>query len=55
MSVGFLALSTHARIYSQKAGFHPELIVTRYFDILFVLLLAYFWETIEHYLELGLL
>jgi hypothetical protein len=52
MSIGIIAIGINAVIYRKKKWFSPQDIVTRYFDIIFLLFIAYFWETLEHYLEL---
>jgi len=55
ISVGVLAMGIHAHVYKKKKWFNPEEIITRYFDVIFILFIAYFWETLEHYLELWIL
>lgn len=55
MSFWVLTMGIHSHIYKKKKWFHPEEIVTRYFDIILILCIAYFWETLEHYLELWIL
>lgn len=54
MSIGMLVMSFHARFFSKHFNLEEKDIKTRYFDIVVVLLLAYVWEVIEHYLEVGL-
>lgn len=55
ISTGFLVMSTNFKTFEKKIWFDSSKITTRYFDVIWVLFLAYFWETIEHYLETGLL
>lgn len=54
ISIWFFVISTNYKIFEKKLGFDPKKINTRYFDLVWVLFLAYFWETIEHYLETWL-
>ena len=55
ISIWYLVMTHNFKVFQKKIGFDPEIIKTRYFDVIWVLFLAYFWETIEHYLETGLL
>ena len=43
------------KIFKSKLDLDSRDIKTRYFDLIFVLLAAYAWETVEHYLENGLM
>ena len=55
ISAGHAVRKTNHRMFRIKLnldGFHVR---TRYFDVVGVLLIAYIWETIEHYMETGLL
>jgi hypothetical protein len=51
MSVGFFAKNNNDKIFNKKFDIKTNY---KYFDIIFVLFIAYLWETIEHYLETGL-
>ena len=54
LSIGALAVSCNMKIFKSKLDLDSRDIKTRYFDLIFVLLIAYAWETVEHYLESGL-
>ena len=54
ISVGFLIMSSNYKIFEKKIWFDPTKINTRYFDLMWVLFLAFAWETIEHYLEVWI-
>ena len=54
LSIGALAVRCNTKIFKYKLNINSLNIKTRYFDIIFVLLAAYAWETVEHYLESGL-
>ena len=54
LSIGALAVRCNTKIFKHKLNINSLNIKTRYFDIIFVLLAAYAWETVEHYLESGL-
>ena len=54
LSIGALAVRCNTKIFEHKLNINSLNIKTRYFDIIFVLLAAYAWETVEHYLESGL-
>jgi len=54
ISLGMMVITFHSKIFLKQFNLKKEEINTGYFDILAVLLLAYIWEVIEHYLELGL-
>lgn len=55
ISTWFLVMSTNFKVFQKKIWFDVSKITTRYFDVIWVLFLAFFWETIEHYLETWLL
>ena len=55
LSIGALAVSCNMKIFKSKLDLDSRDIKTRYFDLIFVLLAAYTWETVEHYLENGLM
>jgi len=54
ISIGYLALKINQHMFKKWFKLDIEKLGIKYFDIIFVLFAAYFWETIEHYLELGL-
>ena len=54
ISVWFFIMSSNYKVFEKKIWFDPSKINTRYFDLMWVLFLAYFWETIEHYLEVWI-
>ena len=54
ISIGALAVRINIKIFKNKLNLNSRNIRTRYFDLIFVLLIAYAWETVEHYLESGL-
>ena len=54
LSIGALAIRSNMKIFKNKLNLDGRDINTRYFDLIFVLLVAYAWETVEHYLESGL-
>jgi len=53
LSVGHGIKQLNDRIFASNLNTAPPPPLTRYFDIIGVLFLAYLWETIEHYLEVG--
>ena len=55
LSIGALAVRSNMAIIKNKLDLNSWDIKTRYFDLIFVLLAAYAWETVEHYLESGLM
>ena len=55
ISIGALAVHCNMKIFKYKLDLDSLDIKTKYFDIIFVLLAAYSWETVEHYLESGLM
>ena len=55
LSIGALAVHCNMKIFKNKLHVDSREIKTRYFDLIFVLLAAYAWETVEHYLEIGLM
>ena len=54
ISIGALAVRCNMKIFKNKLDLDSRDIKTRYFDLIFVLLAAYSWETVEHYMESGL-
>ena len=54
ISIGALAVRCNMKIFANKLDLDSQDIKTRYFDLIFVLLVAYSWETVEHYMESGL-
>jgi len=54
ISIGAIAIRCNMKIFKSKLDLDSGYIKTRYFDLIFVLLAAYAWETVEHYLESGL-
>ena len=54
ISIGALAVRCNMNILKNKLNLDNREIKTRYFDLIFVLLVAYAWEAVEHYLESGL-
>ena len=55
ISIGALAAACNNKIFKNKLDINGRDIKTRYFDLILVLLAAYSWETVEHYLESGLM
>ena len=55
ISIGALEDRSNMKIFKNKIDLDSRDIKTRYFDLIFVLLAAYAWETVEHYLENGLM
>jgi len=54
LSIGALVAKQNFKIFQDQLGSSTQLISTKYFDLVGVLLLAFAWETLEHYLETGL-
>ncbi len=54
VSVGHAVRKNNRKAYEEKLGLDKNNVKTRYFDFLGVMFLAYLWETIEHYLEVGI-
>jgi hypothetical protein len=54
VSVGHAVKKSNRGVFYRKLGLEEHHIVTRHFDVIGVLFLAYLWETVEHYLEVGL-
>ena len=54
ISIGALSIQINKKVFFNTINVDSKIIKTSYFDLTFVLLLAYIWETIEHYLETGL-
>ena len=55
LSVGHAVKNNNRKVFKKKLGLEEHHVITRHFDVMGVLFLAYLWETIEHYLEVGLL
>tara|TARA_B100000315_G_C14390738_1_gene501814 strand:+ start:191 stop:631 length:441 start_codon:yes stop_codon:yes gene_type:complete len=55
ISIGALAVRCNMKIFKNKLDLDGQDIKTPYFDLIFVLMVAYAWETVEHYLEIGLM
>ena len=55
ISIGAVAVRCNMKIFKNKLDLDSRDIKTRYFDLIFVLLAAYSWETVEHYMESGLM
>ena len=53
-SVGKFVLEINRRVFHKHFGSNFDDVQKNYFNLISVLFLAYFWETIEHYLETGL-
>lgn len=54
ISIGMVIMSIHSRYLYSQLKIATETRKTSYMDIVAVLLLAYMWEALEHYLEAGL-
>ncbi|MCF7807760.1 MAG: hypothetical protein K9M49_04930 [Candidatus Marinimicrobia bacterium] len=54
ISIGALAYQLNRRVFKGQMGIEEQDVNTGYFDIIMVLFLAYAWEVLEHYLEIGL-
>ncbi len=54
LSIGSLVALQNNKVFDSKLGLSSAQVVTKYFDLVGVLLLAFAWETLEHYLETGL-
>lgn len=54
LSVGHAVKKNNHKVFEKKLGIEAHNVITKHFDIIGVLFLAYLWETIEHYLEIGL-
>jgi len=54
LSVGHAVKIRNRKTFKKKMGLEKHHIVTRHFDVIGVLFIAYLWEAIEHYLETGL-
>jgi hypothetical protein len=54
ISVGHAVKKKNHKLFKLHFGIEKQNIITKYFDVIGVLFLAYLWETIEHYLETGL-
>jgi hypothetical protein len=54
LSVGHAVRKNNHKVFKKKLGLEKHHILTRHFDVMGVLFLAYLWETVEHYLETGI-
>jgi len=54
LSVGSLVINYNRKIFKQHFSIEDPNLITKNFDVIGVLLLAFLWETVEHYLETGL-
>lgn len=54
LSIGSLVIKGTARL-AWRNNFPEDFALRRRFDVVMVLMIAFLWETVEHYLELGLL
>ncbi len=54
ISIGAIARKCNRRVFENRLKIDQEKISTSYFDLIAVLLVAYMWESIEHYLEIGI-
>lgn len=54
LSVWHLVKSNNQSVFKKFFGIESNNIRTKYFDLLWVLFIAYLWETIEHYLEVWI-
>ena len=55
ISIGAFSLYINKKKLIKFSRYNQKNINTSYFDIIFVLFVAYTWESIEHYLEIGLM
>ena len=55
ISIGAFSLYINKKKLFEISKDNQKDINTSYFDIIFVLFVAYAWETVEHYLEIGLM
>jgi hypothetical protein len=55
ISIGTLAIRANLNVFKKRFNIDKDNIKTRYFDVVLVLFAAYLWETVEHYLEAGIL
>lgn len=55
ISIGAFSIYINKKKLIEISKDNQKDINTSYFDIIFVLFVAYAWETIEHYLEIGLM
>lgn len=53
LSVGHAVRKNNHKVFKKKLGIEHHDITTRHFDIVGVFFLAFLWETVEHYLEVG--
>lgn len=53
ISIGAIAIKCNNKILKKHFHIDPGKRKTSYFDLIAVLFLAYIWETVEHYLEIG--
>jgi len=44
-------MASNDRAFLTRIGLSRESVRTRYFDLVFLMMVAFMWETVEHYLE----
>lgn len=54
LSVWHTVKNSNEKVFEKKMNIEKDNILTRHFDVIWVLFLAYLWETIEHYLEVWI-
>ena len=54
ISIGAFSIQINNKLFKNNFALNRKDINTSYFDLILVLLIAYMWETVEHYLETGL-
>lgn len=54
LSIGHSVKKNNKKVFWKRCGIDEHAVKTQYFDYIGILFLAYLWETIEHYLEMGL-
>ena len=54
ISIGAFSIQINNKLFKNNFSLNRKDINTSYFDLILVLLIAYMWETVEHYLETGL-
>lgn len=54
ISIGTIAIRCNWKIFKKQFHIDKDDIKTSFFHIILVLFAAYLWETVEHYLEIGI-
>lgn len=54
ISLGTIAIRCNWKIFKKQFRIDKDDIKTSFFNIILVLFAAYLWETVEHYLEIGI-